>query len=125
MRKAITLFLCMLSFNCFAAPLIPSHQHSSFSTCPQAVGTTDPSFCGSFKDVAYCHCMEGIGSPEACSDMNQVHQFMLDYYGTLENACKNQTDTDYQTCVDDWNCYLNGGVNSQGQSCSSTGSACQ
>jgi hypothetical protein len=125
MRKIITLFLCMLSFTCFAAPKNNSHSQASFSSCPQAVATTDSTFCGSFKSVAYCHCMEGIGSPDACSDMNEVYQFMIDYYTTLENACHNQTDVDYQTCVDDWNCYRNGGTNSQGGLCSATGSACQ
>jgi hypothetical protein len=127
MRIIITLCLCLLSFSCFAAApssRILAPTHAIVKTCEQAVPTTDPSFCPSFKSVASCHCYEGGLSGEVCEDMGALYQFMLDYYKSLEEACRDQTDTDYQTCVDDWNCYRNGGANSSGGLCSSTGSAC-
>ena len=125
MKKILTLCLFMLSFLSFTEISIASTPHSSFNTCAQAVPTADPSFCPSFKAVADCHCSENGLPEEVCGDMNALYQYMLDMFGSMESACAFQQDTDPQTCIDDWNCYRNGGTNSQGQLCSASGSACQ
>jgi hypothetical protein len=125
MKKILLWCLCVVSFSCFANPQHASPLPHSFQTCDQAVPSTDPNFCGSFKAIADCHCLENGLPEETCGNMGEVYDFMLIYYKKLEIACYEQRDiVDQQICIDDWNCYRNGGVNSQGQLCSSTGNAC-
>lgn len=62
---------------------------------------------------------------EKCINVEKIYGRMLNIYTTLEKACKFQRDTSAQNCIDSWNCYRLGGVNSQGELCSSTGNACQ
>ncbi|MBA2648657.1 MAG: hypothetical protein H0U75_03480 [Legionella sp.] len=89
--------------------------------CPQALPTSNPGFCTSFKSVAECHCP----LPKAmCQNMETLYQRMIQIYGTVEGACRSQHDTDIQTCIDDWKCYREGGKNSKGQLCSGTGKNC-
>jgi hypothetical protein len=126
MKIIVTLCLYFLSFSCFAATSVPLHTqtHSIVKSCEQAVPSTDAGFCPSFKAVAECHCLENGLGPDTCGDMGALYQYMLDFFGSLENACSFQQDSDYTTCMDDWNCYRKGGTNSQGGLCSATGSAC-
>jgi hypothetical protein len=122
MKKILTLCLVMLSLVTSAhATVLKSNRPA---TCPQAVSSSDPSFCGSFHSVANCHCVES-GVPVNCDDLGALYDYMLAIFGSLDAACSFQEDTDKQTCIDDWNCYRNGGSNSQGQACSSTGNSCQ
>lgn len=120
-KKILVCCLFLFSVTAFA---LPAHGPSKIFACPQAAATSDPGFCPSFKTVADCHCLEA-GYPEGmCDDMALLYDAMISAYGSLENACAAQTDTDPQTCVDDWTCYRNGGTDSQGRACSSTGNAC-
>lgn len=114
MRTLFIFFICLISSSVFALPL----------ACLQALPTTHPGFCASFKSVAQCHCEEKI--PGAlCKDMKTLYKRMLDMFGSLQKACEYQKDTTTQICIDDWNCYLNGGRNSQGGLCSNTGAKCE
>ena len=92
--------------------------------CPLAVDVANTNFCTSFQQVAQCHCVAHGLPARMCSDLNIIYQRMLIVYGSLEQACLHQTDTNPQSCIDSWNCYRHGGVSSDNQLCSSTGSAC-
>ena len=99
-------------------------EFSALAACPNATAIDDVNFCASFKTSAICHCSASL---PACKmyTMSKIYAVMLSRYGSLQSACNSQHDTDPQTCVDDWNCYLLGGVDSHGNACSSTGAACQ
>ena len=125
MKVILTLCLFILSISSFTAVSASSlHQTHSVRACEQAVPSTDAGFCPSFKAVAECHCLENGLGPDTCGNMAALYQYMLDFFGSLEQACSFQQDTDYKTCMDDWGCYRNGGTNSDGGLCSATGSAC-
>jgi hypothetical protein len=111
MLKKIYLAALMYGFSTFA-----------FS-CGVAVPTNDPSFCASFKGVAQCYCSTSLPIG-MCGDMNQLVSRLKAVYGSLENACRAQKFTTPVDCMDNWNCYLNGGVDSRNRICSSTGSRC-
>ena len=112
-RKIVCLFACLFSISSFSA------------SCPQAVATDSPVFCGSFKSVAECHCTSS-GLPKGmCTNMKVIYDRMNIIYGTMNRACEAQHDTSVQNCIDDWNCYRLGGTSSQGTLCSGTGSPCE
>ena len=95
-------------------------------SCGQAAPINSPGFCASFKQVAVCHCSASL--PEImCQDMKMLYEFMLNTTNThtLSEACHMQSDTSPQNCIDDWNCYRNGGKDSKGNSCSGTGKRCE
>lgn len=94
------------------------------AACPDALPTNDPGFCASFKSVATCYCTSS-GMPNGmCQDTNAVYNRMLSMFGSLQRACEYQKYTSTQNCIDNWTCFLNGGVDSQGRTCSGTGAAC-
>lgn len=111
-RKMVTLAICLLSISSFAT--VP---------CPQALPTTDFGFCESFKTAATCYCSNTLPR-KMCENINQIYQLMIARYGSIEIACKFQKETSVQICIDDWRCYKNGGVDSQGGPCSGSGRAC-
>jgi hypothetical protein len=115
MNKALVVSLSyFLSASCFA-----------FAACPQALPTSDAGFCPTFQAAAQCHC-SSKGLPKSmCQDMPKLYDRMISMFGTLERACAFQHDTDTQTCIDDWNCYRNGGKDSKDGLCSATGNPCQ
>lgn len=110
-RKIIVVFIYFCSFSSFA--------------CPFAVPTNDPGFCSSFKSVATCYCTSSGLPSGMCQDMNALYNRMLAVFGSLQKACEYQRYTSPQDCMDNWNCYLHGGIDSRGRLCSSTKSACQ
>lgn len=118
-RRIMVLLCCLIS--CFSFDI-------ALANCGQAPATNDPSFCQSFTEIAYCHCMEKIGDPNVCGDMNQVYDDMLGFYGSLQDACGAQENDDdgvaKLVCIDDWNYYRNGCGKLQGDLCNSTGRAC-
>jgi hypothetical protein len=57
-------------------------------------------------------------------DIKLIYNRMIAIFGTIEKACNFQVETSVQTCIDDWQCYLKGGKDTQGGLCSSTGKAC-
>ncbi len=105
--------------------LILISMTSSFA-CDTAKAPNDPGFCPSFKAVAYCHCTAAGVPGKKCEDMNYIYELARSRYGSIENACRKQTDTDYQTCMDSWGCYR-GDIkkDSKNQLCSGTGNACE
>ena len=113
MRKLISsLALCFIYTSAMAG------------NCPEAAATNIPTFCPTFDTSAQCHCVEHGLPKSACQDTMKIYKRMLVVYRTVERACASQHDTTPQTCMDDWNCYVNGGKDSQGRSCSGTGSHC-
>jgi hypothetical protein len=96
----------------------------AFSVCPLAIPTNDPRFCEDFQSVAACHCRESGLHPDFCADTQALVNFMISFYGTLERACKSQKVTTQADCLDNWNCYLKGGIDSRGRLCSSNQKAC-
>lgn len=96
----------------------------SLHACPRAVPTDDPGFCASFKSVAICHCRDSGLPSGMCQDMNALYGRMMAVFGSLKKACDYQKHTTSQDCIDNWNCYRLGGVDSQGRLCSSDKRAC-
>lgn len=100
---------------------------STIFACDKAVPTTNPNFCSSFTSVAYCHCMQNIHSSIVCSNMTVLYNAMLQEYHSLESACAvaaKKHEASQQECIDDWNCYWNGGRDSTGGLCSGNGQRC-
>lgn len=108
-RKILFLSCSLYSLSCFA--------------CPQAVHTSHPHFCDSFHSVAQCHCADSLPH-SMCKDMQKLYARMISMFGSVERACRFQQDTSTQNCIDDWKCYREGGVNTQGELCSGTGDKC-
>lgn len=106
----------------YLAALISVFSSFSFA-CGPALPTDNPSFCASFKSVAQCYCSNSLPAG-MCTDMNQLVSRLMAVYGSLENACRAQKYTTAVDCMDNWNCYLNGGVDSRGRICSSNYSRC-
>ncbi len=95
-----------------------------FASCPMAQPITSSDFCASFKAAAECHCSSS-GLPRGmCVNQRLLYKRMIDTFGSLKRACEFQHDTTAQECIDDWNCYLSGGVTSNSEYCSGTGAAC-
>ena len=94
------------------------------SACTNALPTNDAGFCASFKSVAACYCTSSGLPAGMCQDPRSLYNRMLIIFGSLQKACAYQHYTTTQDCMDNWNCYLQGGIDSQGKFCSSTGRAC-
>lgn len=110
-KKLSALFLYLISASALA--------------CDFAVPTDNPNFCPSFKAVAICHCTTSGLPAGICQDVNALYNRMLAVFGSLKRACEYQKFTTPQDCMDNWNCYLKGGVDSRGRLCSGTQKACQ
>jgi hypothetical protein len=93
--------------------------------CSNALPTDNPGFCSSFKSVATCYCTNSGLPSGMCQDMNALYNRMIGMFGSLQKACEFQHYTTTQDCVDNWNCYRLGGVDSRGRLCSSNRNACQ
>lgn len=107
----------LLSFSVFA--------NGNVVACGNAVPTNDVNFCSSFKTVATCYCTSSGLPSGMCQDMNMLYARMVSVYGSLDKACAAQPYTTKQDCLDNWNCYRLGGVDSRGRICSSTKKPCQ
>lgn len=121
---AIFLSFLFLAINAQAAQLSFPSSLPKLSNCPQ-VSTTNPSFCPLFKATATCYCISSGLPAGMCQDINVLYGRMIAIFGSQQRACEFQKDDSVQNCMDDWNCYLRGGRNSQGGLCGSTGSACK
>lgn len=110
-KKKFVAFMCFYSVYTFA--------------CVKALPTNDANFCASFKSAATCYCTSSGLPSGMCQDMNQLYYRMLGVFGTLRKACEHQTYTSAQDCVDNWSCYLRGGIDSTGKACNATERACQ
>jgi hypothetical protein len=129
-KRIIILLLCFISCSTFAVSATSSQPSSKLRmSCPQAPVNTSGDFCNGFKASGYCHCDEKGMDAAVCEDMNQVYSAMMGYFSnSLDEACQYGEYEDggvpKQVCIDDWNCYRNGGVNPQGGLCNSTGAKC-
>ena len=99
--------------------------NSAVFACSTALPTDDINFCSSFKAVATCYCTSSGLPSSMCQDMNALYYRMIGVFGSLQSACAYQGYTSAQDCINNWSCYLYGGVDSTGRSCSSTQRACQ
>ncbi|MCX7114678.1 MAG: hypothetical protein NTW08_02020 [Gammaproteobacteria bacterium] len=111
MKNILAVLLCLLSVSAFA--------------CPNALPTNDSEFCGSFKTAATCYCTASGLPGGMCQNMSALYKRMMVVFGSLQRACEYQHYTSVQDCIDNWTCYLIGGIDSQGRMCSSTQNACQ
>lgn len=93
-------------------------------SCPSALPTNDAGFCPSFQAAASCYCTASGVPKGMCQDVKTIYKRMIAIFGTVQRACEYQKNTPVQVCVDDWNCYMNGGKDSAGQLCSGTGKSC-
>lgn len=109
-KKIFVVFISLFNVSAFA--------------CLNALPTNDPNFCPSFKSVAICYCTSSGLPAGMCQDMNVLYNRMVSALGSLQKACEYQRYTSTQDCIDNWNCYRNGGVDSQARACSSTKQAC-
>lgn len=105
-------------------PFILAFSSTTVFACPRALPTDNPGFCPSFKAAATCHCTSSGLPAKVCQDMRTLYNRMVSAFGSLQKACEYQHHTTTQDCIDNWNCYLNGGVDSTGKSCSSTNLPC-
>jgi hypothetical protein len=121
-RNFFVVLLACLSLSAFALS-DEAIDFTTFAACPDATATNDVNFCASFKAAAVCRCSASLPGCGYFS-MSKIYTLMLAKYRSLENACNSQHDTDPQTCIDDWNCYLLGGLDSHGNACSSTQLPC-
>lgn len=110
-RRFLTTLGCMFTLSTFA--------------CSNAQPTDTPGFCATFKTAATCYCSSSGLPPIMCQDMSMLYARLISVFGSLQKACEYQHNTSTQDCVDSWNCYLKGGLDSRGKQCSSTGKACQ
>lgn len=94
------------------------------ANCPQAVSANDAKFCSSFQKVAQCHCQASGLPAKMCQNVSMVYKRMVNTFGSLERACQYQKDTRYETCIEDWRCYQQGGLTNDGQLCNGSGLAC-
>lgn len=92
--------------------------------CPQALPVDDPGFCQSFSDVARCYCQSQGLPARMCSNVQLIYNRMISTFGSIDRACRYQRENTYQNCLDDWQCFLNGGVLADGRVCSGTGLPC-
>lgn len=98
---------------------------SPLLACPKALPTNNESFCSSFKAVATCYCTSSGLPSNLCQDIKVLHQRVIAIFGSLQKACEHQHYTPTQDCIDNWNCYLYGGIDSRGRLCSATQRACE
>ena len=104
------IFFVVLFSNCVFAnnvfPVLTASQTSNSKNC--AVATDyDSQFCANFKTaVQGCAPIPGLS-------MQKIYKMMLAVYGSLQTACTKNASRyggDPQTCVNQWNCYWNGGI---------------
>lgn len=104
--------------------LISMTAFASDFACPNALPTDNVNFCPSFKAAAKCHCTSS-GLPDLmCQDMKSIYARMMSVFGTLQRACEYQHTTSTEDCINGWNCYRLGGVDSYGKLCNSNKKAC-
>lgn len=107
----------------FFGLLIIIYSNMSFA-CANALPTNDANFCASFKSVATCYCTSSGLPSGMCQDPNALYNRMLIVFGSLQRACAYQHYTTTQDCLNNWNCYLRGGIDSVGRLCSGNQRAC-
>lgn len=122
-RVFFAVLFSVVTFSSFSA----NYSDNSASNCGKALPTDNPGFCTSFSTVAKCYCTAS-GVPKVfCSSMKLIYNQMVAIYGSIDNACRSPLSTQNTTaqdCIDNWKCFLHGGVDSQGRVCSSNQQRC-
>lgn len=110
------------SVNAYSLPefVVNMIAPKSFANCPYADPDTSSTFCASFKSVAECHCSASL--PKSfCQDVSAIYHRMITVFGSQLKGCQYQVNkpggVSVQDCMDDWNCYWNGGKDSQQRKC--------
>lgn len=98
---------------------------SAAYACPNALPTNDPNFCPSFRTAATCYCVASGVPSMLCQNMNTLYNRMISIFGSVQRACEYQKYAPTQICIDNWNCYMRGGLDSFGRPCSSNQMSCQ
>ncbi len=93
--------------------------------CTNAQPTDSVQFCSTFKAAATCYCSASGLPGSMCQNMKALSARMIIVFGSLQKACEHQHYTSAQDCVNNWNCYLQGGIDSNGKLCSSTQQPCE
>lgn len=137
MKKSLALGLCVTSLitsiNAYSLPdfILNLITPKSYAACKKADPVEFPSFCSTFKAVAACHCSGSLPSG-MCQDMKTIYSRMVSIFGSQQKACeyqwgdgKKDGGVPVQECMDDWNCYRQGGTSSENKVCSGTGNACE
>ncbi len=114
----------MMKVSIILPVLLLSCSAISAAVCEPASETNAADFCNSFKKTASCYCVSAIGNNPVCNDPHKVYDLMMIRYKTQDRACAAQPNTSKQKCLDSWNCYRMGGVDSIGRPCSGTGARC-
>ncbi|WP_173236757.1 hypothetical protein [Legionella antarctica] len=96
----------------------------SVFSCPGALPTDHVNFCASFRTAATCYCTSSGLPAGMCQDMTALYNRLIGVFGSLQKACEYQRYTTTQDCMDNWNCYRLGGIDSHGRLCSSNQLAC-
>lgn len=123
--------LIFISSTVFADDVISKYVSSSnVKACnPYASISSAPDFCQTFPPAAACNCTNHGMTPAVCdpNDLTNLYKMMMQtYHHNLADACNNpraQQLTSTQECIDDWNCYWDGGTSTTGK-CNATGIAC-
>lgn len=126
-KKNFLLIFMLFSVSAFAADKNNSQSASAMLACPKASATDSSNFCSTFNEAATCYCSQSL-PPSLCQNMKALYKRMTDLFGDLDRACEyaaRTQNTTKQECMDGWNCYIKGGTDSTGKSCSGTGRACE
>jgi len=118
LKCCLIILLTSFSISAFSYTVFPIVH--SIESCAVA-SDSDPQFCVNFKTA-----VQGC-SPIKNLSMQKIYKMMVAVYGSLQNACaKNAAKYGgtAQTCIDQWNCYWNGGQDSVGNTCDGNGVRC-
>ena len=110
LKRIVFISLCFFNINTFS--------------CSIAAPTDSLTFCSTFKVAATCYCTSSGLPSGMCQDMNALYNRMMIVFGSLQKACDYQHYTTPQDCVDNWTCYLRGGIDSRGRLCNGTKQPC-
>ncbi len=121
--KIFAFVLVFFSVTTFAGP----------SIFPVSSGLQDAQNCSVATDAVSTFCVDFKNAVQGCCPlgklpMQQIYHLMIATYGTLQTACaKNAAKYGgtAQACIDQWNCYWNGGKDSQGNLCDADGNKCE
>ena len=117
-----TFIFMLFSFGAFADQnIFPSHAIFKGAQNCAVASDSDSQFCVNFKKAVQGCC------PIPGLSMQKIYNMMIAVYGSLQNACEKNAAKyggTAQTCLDQWNCYWNGGKDSVGNSCDGDGVRC-
>ncbi|MCX7122054.1 MAG: hypothetical protein NTZ67_09860 [Gammaproteobacteria bacterium] len=134
MRQNVLFGLCAFVFsiftiNAFAIENLFAPASVNVKACAPVSQDDTSGFCGLFTPAVICQCdaMAGSLAPIECDTVSHIYSSMLSMYG-LQGGCTMAYEqgwaTSVKACIEQWNCYNNGGKDADGNLCSGTGKAC-